>query len=116
MPYKDPLRQQKAQHAHYLENKVDFQRRRAGRKAAIRDAAKAAKSRPCTDCGIEYPHYVMDLDHVRGKKVAGLAQAYKFASLQEALDEIAKCEPVCSNCHRERTNHRRETDKDWKWY
>ena len=32
------------------------------------------KAVPCTDCGVPYPYYVMDFDHVRGKEVAGVAQ------------------------------------------
>jgi hypothetical protein len=26
------------------------------------------EGKPCSDCGIAYPHYVMDWDHVRGIK------------------------------------------------
>lgn len=64
----------------------------------------AAKDKPCTDCGIKYPHYVMDLDHVRGTKVMAVS-SFLGRRLGETklLAEIAKCEVVCSNCHRERT-------------
>src|SRR5665213_3534016 len=31
------------------------------------------KSRPCVDCGVSYPSYVMDFDHVRGVKSANVA-------------------------------------------
>lgn len=63
-----------------------------------------AKSVPCTDCGAQYPTYVMDLDHIRGSKKFGLGGSNLTGrSVQEVLDEIAKCDPVCSNCHRERT-------------
>lgn len=60
--------------------------------------------KPCTDCGIPYRYYVMDWDHLEDKTFnAGRAATYSLKRLQE---EIAKCELVCSNCHRERTYRR----------
>ena len=55
------------------------------------------------DCGQSYPSYVMDLDH-RGDKVRNVARMVSLG-LGEAtvLAEIAKCDVVCSNCHRLRT-------------
>jgi hypothetical protein len=61
------------------------------------------KSQPCTDCGVRYPHYVMDFDHVRGEKVAGLSDLLKVGDLARVKAEVLKCELVCSNCHRQRT-------------
>ena len=63
------------------------------------------KSKPCVDCGIKYPYYVMDFDHVKGEKVGNIGSMK--SSLLQAKLEIAKCEVVCSNCHRERTHIRR---------
>ncbi len=60
------------------------------------------KSVPCADCGIRYPHYVMDFDHVRGVK-AGNVSLMKAEGQAKLLAEVAKCDVVCSNCHRERT-------------
>lgn len=63
-----------------------------------------AKSGPCSDCGESYPFYVMDMDHVRGDKVSDLCDMVRRCFALDAIrDEIAKCEPVCSNCHRIRT-------------
>lgn len=67
-----------------------------------------AKAKPCVDCGSEYPPDVMDLDHVRGTKIAALshfvsgkAKAPEGMSYTEAIfAEIAKCDVRCSNCHR----------------
>ena len=67
-----------------------------------REIITAAKDKPCTDCGVKYPYYVMDLDHVRGKKHKNLGQMMQ-ASEKRVLDEIAKCDVVCSNCHRIRS-------------
>ena len=59
-----------------------------------------AKSRPCHDCGNSFPIMVMDLDHTRGKKKSG--EWMKF-TWQELVEEVAKCDTVCANCHRLRT-------------
>ena len=62
------------------------------------------KSKPCVDCGVEYPHYVMDLDHIDpSKKYRNISDFLRVGKMEELLDELKKCEPVCSNCHRERT-------------
>lgn len=51
----------------------------------------------------------MDFDHLPGTdkvcSVSSFARAGKYSE-QELIDEIAKCEVVCSNCHRQRTFHR----------
>ena len=63
------------------------------------------ESNPCTDCGVYYPACVMDFDHLRDKKrnVSQMATQTDKA----ILEEIEKCELVCSNCHRIRTHARR---------
>ena len=65
------------------------------------------KDRPCADCGIQYPSWVMQFDHVRGEKKFDIAQA-SSASEKRLLEEIAKCEVVCANCHAERTYDRKK--------
>ena len=75
-------------------------------KAAARALIDAAKDQPCADCGYSYPVYVMDLDHVRGRKKFNVSEANgsnRWPSMKELKAEIAKCEAVCANCHRERT-------------
>ena len=62
---------------------------------------------PCVDCGINYPYYVMDFDHVRGQKHANVMELVSTLSKKRIDLEIAKCEIVCSNCHRIRTHMRR---------
>lgn len=67
-----------------------------------------AKNKPCADCGEKYPPYVMDFDHLPGApKVANVAAMPGAWSEKTILAEIAKCEVVCANCHRERTYQRR---------
>ena len=55
---------------------------------------------PCVDCGINYPYYVMDFDHVRGQKHANVMELVSTLSKKKIDEEIAKCVIVCSNCHR----------------
>lgn len=57
----------------------------------------------CADCKVSYPPYVLDFDHLGDKRetIANLVRA--AASIETLLSEIAKCELVCSNCHRIRT-------------
>ncbi len=69
-----------------------------------KDIVRRAKEVPCRDCGVSYPYYVMDLDHVRGDKLFPLS--YRGAGEQRLLAEIAKCDVVCANCHRARTYQR----------
>ncbi len=69
-------------------------------------------STPCLDCKISYPYYMMDFDHVRGTKHANVAELINTLSKKKIDLEIAKCEIVCSNCHRIRTHHRKIKKKD----
>jgi hypothetical protein len=76
-------------------------------KESKRAIIRAAKDKPCADCGNNYPYYVMDLDHVLGDKIinVGLMVGWGYTEA-EIRTEIAKCELVCANCHRERTFRR----------
>jgi hypothetical protein len=52
---------------------------------------------------------VMDFDHVRGEKTHILARLRTGRlAWSRLLDELEKCELVCSNCHRIRTQLRME--------
>lgn len=62
------------------------------------------KNKPCTDCHLEYPPYVMQFDHVRGEKYKAVGQLTKRT---EIFEEVKKCEVVCANCHAIRTWERR---------
>lgn len=58
----------------------------------------------CADCGGIFPGCVYDFDHVRGEKSFSVSQwASKDITLEMLMSEIAKCDVVCSNCHRVRT-------------
>jgi hypothetical protein len=49
----------------------------------------------------------MDFDHVRGRKQKNVMELINTLSKKKIDEEIAKCEIVCSNCHRIRTHKRR---------
>lgn len=76
-------------------------------RARLRLIVNAYRNVPCMDCGNTFPVYCMDFDHVRGKKVDDVTQMVnRTRPINRILEEIEKCEVVCSNCHRIRHTHR----------
>ena len=76
-------------------------------KEALVAEVNALKSAPCLDCGSAFPPECMDFDHVRGVKVGNVATLIHRAGREKVMEEIAKCELICANCHRIRTASRR---------
>lgn len=68
----------------------------------LRAIVLKAKNKPCTDCKTSFPYMCMDFDHVKGEKEFNIGH-YSHYGEKRLIDEIAKCEVVCSNCHRVRT-------------
>jgi hypothetical protein len=93
---------------HYLDNKEKYHTRsRAQRLAKYEKLNELKRSLgPCIDCGETFHPCAMDFDHVNDDKVAGVSSLVQTASWQKVLAEIAKCDFVCSNCHRVRTWNR----------
>jgi lysyl-tRNA synthetase class I len=80
----------------------------AKQKAYLSKYIQELKSKtPCMDCKINYPYYVMDFDHVRGRKHKNVMELIPTLSKKKIDEEISKCEIVCSNCHRIRTHQRK---------
>ena len=72
---------------------------------------ESKEGKACTDCGVVYPHYVLEYDHLpdSGKKECHPAEIPKKGwGIKRIQEELAKCEIVCANCHRERTYSRKE--------
>lgn len=84
--------------------KVSIAKQKAHLAQYIRDLKEKS---PCRDCGKFYPYYVMDFDHVRGQKHKNVMELIPTLSKKKIDEEIAKCEIVCSNCHRIRTHMRK---------
>jgi hypothetical protein len=57
---------------------------------------------PCVDCG-ETDIVVLTFDHVRGEKSFSIGRSVRDKPLSKLLDEIAKCDVRCVNCHLRRT-------------
>lgn len=76
-------------------------------KKQFREISTKAKDKPCADCGGSFPYWVMDFDHLSNKRFT-ISKVVRKASITLALllEEIAKCEVVCANCHRTRTQNR----------
>ena len=77
----------------------------------FKEFMELAKDQPCRDCGVKYPSYVMDFDHLPEFKKSKSISQMAFYSHEEIKTELLKCELVCSNCHRERTHKRRFSNK-----
>lgn len=89
---------------HYEANKKDYILRAHRNRLALKELVRKLKSEnPCTDCGKSYPYYVMDFDHIGTDKTAEVNKYVARGMRKKCLKEIAKCQLVCSNCHRIRT-------------
>jgi hypothetical protein len=90
----------------------ETRRTNAASRVRVKEILRAAKSRPCADCGTEYPYYVMDFDHRPDEeKLVNLSNVRQRANswnTEKLMREIAKCDVVCANCHRERTHQREQ--------
>jgi hypothetical protein len=91
---------------HQLRYRRDAWRKRHDEQTTILDSVRA---RPCADCGVRFPLFVMQFDHRDPSQkrylVSQMPGRVKLATLME---EIAKCDVVCANCHRVRTYWRRQ--------
>mgnify|MGYP001009485643 CR=1 FL=1 len=66
------------------------------------------KMSPCMDCNNCFPPEAMDFDHVMGEKLSCISNMI-CKNKNIVMEEIAKCELVCANCHRIRTIKRLKT-------
>jgi hypothetical protein len=64
----------------------------------------------CADCGIKSDHpEIYDFDHLDATtKIDTVSTLLNKGTLEDFVAEIAKCEVVCSNCHRIRTRARKQ--------
>ena len=95
---------------HYLANRQRYVDQARARKQALalertKYLLEYFRTHPCVDCG-EHDAVVLEFDHLREKSF-DVAQSLPYRSWRSILDEIAKCEVVCANCHRRRTARRR---------
>lgn len=87
-------------------------------RAKRREHVILAKAVPCADCHNRFPPECMDFDHRPGttkhRRLSYKDNGYKRVPiavgalpLPQFLEEIAKCDVVCANCHRIRTAARK---------
>lgn len=95
---------------YYHENKEAYkERQQIRRRAFVKIVAEIKGYTPCTDCGVQYPPYVMQFDHLPGtEKESVLSRPQNFSSITKIFEEMDKCEVVCANCHAIRTWTRRQ--------
>jgi hypothetical protein len=108
-PWCKPCRREYAA-AHYQANKARRQAQNKRRQAEFMAWYISHKAgRPCADCRQEFHPAAMQWDHLPGvEKTADLAFLAKRGSRRRVLEEIAKCELVCANCHSVRSHLRRD--------
>ena len=97
--------------AAYFRERGDTHRRQSKAAKSARQRALRAqllahlRRHPCVDCGETDP-VVLEFDHI-GEKTASISVLLSQTATRKAVDaEIARCEVVCTNCHRRRTASR----------
>lgn len=74
------------------------------RNKLVKYIQESKDNKACMDCDEYYPHFVMDYDHRPAEiKKGNISNVSNFSSLEDLINEINKCDLVCSNCHRLRT-------------
>jgi len=107
-------------HRDYLNQKVrEYRARRYKEEGQWRDEGTKAKalkqwmielkSKPCIDCNTTFPICCMDFDHRIGTiKIYNVGSMFAHHYSRELIEtELVKCDLVCSNCHRIRTQKRK---------
>jgi hypothetical protein len=94
---------------HYAANKARYiaaagQRRKAMVEERTQYLVAFLREHPCADCGENDP-VVPRVRPPTDKKFA-ISKGLQDRNWQDMLDEIAKCDVVCANCHRRRTAKR----------
>lgn len=115
MPYKDKRIQNdyvnKWKQGERISRKEEVLSRDTAYRNRAKDFMNSFKSAPCTDCMQVFPPCVMDFDHISDNKEWNVGKmANSKYSFERIKAEIAKCELVCSNCHRIRTYKRAHSE------
>lgn len=109
MGYKDPEKQRAYLKRHYEANKRRYhESSKRFKRSTVEEVRALKESKPCFDCGLWYPYYVMQFDHVRGEKKFAIAKIHNSVGRKRLEEELDKCDLVCANCHAVRTHFRLE--------
>lgn len=102
MAYKDPIKKK----ANYEKHKAkQIAKAQIVRKANLKRIQDYKVAQGCADCGYNSHPAALDFDHL-GEKLYAVSMMRSY-SWQSIMREVAKCEVVCANCHRIRTDNRR---------
>jgi hypothetical protein len=100
--------QRRANVDYYLRNR-DLERNRVRcRQRGMVDLLRELRSLPCLDCGRTFAPNQMDFDHrdAASKAFRLTSGGAMLRPTSAILSEVAKCDIVCANCHRVRTQER----------
>lgn len=97
----------------HAEHREHHNRQIAARNVRVKEQmrrrmAEYLRDQACVDCG-EDDLRVLEFDHLRDKTMEVSVLVARGHSWERILEEIAKCEVVCANCHRRRTHDRANT-------
>lgn len=90
--------------SHYRKNKNKYRKRNKDRRLHLRElVSRFKRMKGCKFCG-EKRSWVLDFHHREGedkdREVSKLI-TYDHASIPKLKKEIAKCDVLCANCHRD---------------
>lgn len=92
---------------HYCENKRKISDKAKSAYWKARNFVTSLKQdKSCVDCNVRYNFWQMDYDHLTSKVLSVSVMVGRGYSQEAILAEIAKCDLVCANCHRDRTYKR----------
>lgn len=90
---------------YYGKNKSQFVNYAEKRKREMVAWLQELKTNPCSDCGGKFHPVAMQWHHRdAGTKIENVSNLIRYGSRQRVLDEIAKCDLLCANCHAVRTH------------
>ena len=103
--------QREASRKHYRANKQAYLDRNQKQRRKVRiKLFERKKDMPCTDCGGIFHPFIMEFDHIDPSTKTFSVSRAGCRSEKRINEEIAKCEPVCANCHKMRTFRRKQQD------
>lgn len=102
MPYKDKQKQKEAQRQYYERNKNKVNERSQQRKNKTRRFIEEyKKTLECMLCGENHPA-CLEFHHrdplTKSYDISDMARDVR--NINKVLEEIAKCDVLCSNCHK----------------
>jgi transposase len=91
-------------------------RQKQSRHRNIAFIRKHKQGKRCADCREDYPYWMLEFDHLPeyDKLFTIGGRRPRDFTLQQLEEEIAKCDIVCSNCHRNRTYWRQNKNGEYE--